>query len=215
MNIQKFTFNPFQENTYLIWDDEKNGAIIDPGCYTPQEEQQIKLFILEHQIDLNRNLNTHAHLDHIFGNRFIYDEYGLKPELHKEDEQLLEMAERSTDMYGIPGYKKSPEPEHWIEEGDIVSVGKIDFEVIFGPGHAPGHIAFYQKITRKIFSGDILFEGSFGRTDLPGGDFDTLKQSITEKMFKLPDETVVYSGHGPETTIGAEKKTNPILYMHA
>lgn len=215
MNIKKFTFNPFQENTFLVWDDKGIGAIIDPGCYTADEEKMVSHFIEKEGIQLQRLLNTHAHLDHIFGNHFIHQKYDLLPEMHKMDEPLLEMADRSAQMYGIPGYKKSPAPKRWIEEGEIIEIGGMKFKTIFGPGHAPGHIAFYNEKEAVIFSGDILFQGSFGRTDLPGGDFNTLKNSIIKNMFTLPEETKVFSGHGPETSIGAEKKNNPILFMNA
>lgn len=215
MHIKKFTFNPFQENTYLIYDDEKNCAIIDPGCYTAEEEKILKNYIEENELKPIRLLNTHAHLDHIFGNRFVYDTFQLLPELHIKDLPLIEMAERSAQMYGIPNYKNSPEPEKFIEENTTIEVGNIKLEVIFGPGHAPGHIAFYHKESAQIISGDILFQGSFGRTDLPGGDFNTLKNSIINNFFTLPDDTKVYCGHGPETHIGIEKKNNPILYMQA
>lgn len=211
IKIAKFTFNPFSENTYVLYDDTKSCVIIDPGCQMPGEKQELKKFIEEHQLAPKRLLNTHCHVDHVFGNHFVSKEYELELEAHRLDLPTLAMVPQACMMYGIRDYELSPEPTKFLEEGDVVKFGNSRLEVIHGPGHAPGHVAFYSPEDGFVINGDILFEGSFGRYDLPGGDLATLKKTITEKMFQLPDETVVYTGHGGETTIGQEKLTNPIL----
>jgi hydroxyacylglutathione hydrolase len=156
-------------------------------------------------------LNTHCHIDHVFGNYFVNETYGLKPIIHKADLFLLESLEKVAQMYQIPNVDISPEPLRFIDEGDVIEFGNTKLEIIFVPGHAPGHVAFIHNETKSVISGDVLFQGSMGRTDLPGGDMDTLINSIKTKMFALPEEFTVYSGHGPTTTIGHEKKTNPFL----
>lgn len=212
MKVIKFTFNPFQENTYLVIDEHKNTVVIDPGCYFQEEKQLLKDYISQHQLTVLALLNTHGHVDHIMGNAFIKNEYNVDLYLHEKDVPTLMMGERSAQVYGLQLFENSPLPDRYLHESDVITFGDISFEVIFGPGHAPGHVAFYSAKEKFVINGDILFKGSYGRVDLTGGDFAQLKHTITEKMFSLPDDTLVYTGHGPETTIGEEKKSNPILW---
>ena len=210
MEIHKFTFNPLQENTLVVTDDEKNCVIIDPGCYFQEEKEALKEFINSNGLEVKALLNTHAHLDHIMGNAFVKRTYDVDLYLHEADVVTLNMGDQSSQLYGLDQFETSPQPNQFLKEGDRLEFGGIVFDVIFGPGHAPGHVAFYNKAESVLINGDILFKGSYGRVDLPGGDFQTLKDTIQNKLFKLPEDTLVYTGHGPETTIGAEKASNPI-----
>lgn len=211
IQLAKFTFNPFQENTFVLFDETKSCVIIDPGCQTKAEQKILADFIEKEGLNPVRLLNTHAHVDHVFGNYFVHKTYGLELGLHELDLPTLAMVPRACAMYGIRDFELSPEPGYFLEEGKSIQFGNSELEIIFTPGHAPGHVVFYAPKDGFVVNGDVLFEGSYGRTDLPGGDFATLKKSITEKMFTLPADTLVLSGHGGETTIGAEKDTNPIL----
>lgn len=212
MEIIKFTFNPIQVNTYIAIDENNNAVIIDPGCYFEEEKQLIRDYIRNNDLKMKAILNTHAHLDHIMGNAFMKKEYNLDIYLHKKDLVTLEMAERSAELYGLHLFETSPMPDFELEEGKDINFDGISFQIIFGPGHAPGHVAFYNAQENVVINGDILFRGSYGRVDLPGGNFEELKHTITQKMFLLPDNTLVYTGHGTETTIGEEKMSNPILW---
>lgn len=213
MHVHKLTYNPFQENTYIVSDHTNECVIIDPGCYTREEQQHLKLYVAEQELKPVKLLNTHCHIDHVLGNYFVANEWGLDLEMHKEDLVTLNNIPNYAELYGFGGYQISPEPKVFLDEGDRVEFGESHLDVLFGPGHAPGHIAFYSIEEGFVINGDILFQGSFGRVDLPGGDFNTLKKTITEKMFALPDSMTVYTGHGPETKIGIEKQTNPIHHM--
>lgn len=210
MQVHKFTFNAFQENTYVVTDEANNCVIIDPGCYTAEERRELFDFIEKNALQPLAVLNTHAHIDHILGNATVIEKYAIPFYMHKEDLTTLRAVAGYAHLYGFEGYTPSPDPSSYIEDGQVLSFGDIRFTVIFGPGHAPGHVAFYSPEENFVINGDILFRGSFGRTDLPGGDFETLRNTLLNIMFKLPEETVVYSGHGPETTIGFEKKNNAI-----
>jgi hydroxyacylglutathione hydrolase len=211
IKIKKFTFNAFQENTYVLSDPSGICVIIDPGCYDRSEEQILSSYIENNGLKPLALLNTHAHIDHILGNQFVREHYGIDHYLHEKDLQTLKAVESYAHVYGFTGYKPSPEPTHSLNHGDTLNFGSIKLEVLFTPGHCPGHVVFFQPEDQFVINGDVLFQGSFGRVDLPGGDLETLKDSIFNTMFKLPDETVVYCGHGPETTIGTEKRYN---YIH-
>ncbi len=208
--IKSFTFGPFQENMFVLHDASNECAIIDPGCYTSAEQQILKKYIEEKKLHPVLLLNTHCHIDHITGNRFVHDTYRLFPLIHKEDLIVLQSQERVCQMYGL-NYDPSPLPEKFIDEGDVVSFGQTKLKVLFTPGHAPGHVVFYNAENKFVINGDVLFSGSIGRTDLPLGDFDTLENSIKTKLYTLPNATVVYCGHGQATTIGHEKKNNPFV----
>lgn len=209
--VKTFTFNPFQENTYLLYNELGEALIIDPGCSDRSEKEALSSFVQEKKLNVLALLNTHAHIDHVLGNAFVVDKYKVDFYLHKLDLPTLEAVGSYAHVYGFPSYEKSPLPTHFIEDGERLKFGSIELVVIFGPGHAPGHVAFYEAKNNLLLGGDILFQGSFGRVDLPGGDLNTLKNTIHQRIFTLPDDTVVYPGHGPTTRIGVEKKSNYIL----
>lgn len=210
LKLKSFTVNPFQQNTYLIWDSNNIAAIIDPGNSTNLENVMIKKFISENNLNLTRLLLTHAHIDHIMGNKFIFDEYGLLPEVHTEDVFFIDAMKQTAMMYGV-NCEESPKPEKYLEHNQLIEIGELKIKCIHTPGHSPGSITFYFEHEKVLISGDVLFNGSIGRTDLPKGDFDTLINSIKNKLFPLGDDVKVYSGHGPATTIGNEKQSNPFL----
>lgn len=205
-----FTFNPFQENTYLIVSN-KQAVIIDPGCFDGREKKELESYILENELTPVRLLNTHCHIDHILGNRFVSDRWNLLPELNEKDLDILKALPNYGHMFGVGVLEESPLPENYLNEGDVIEFGDVKLDILFVPGHAPGHIIFINHAEKYVIGGDCLFRESIGRTDLPGGDHQTLLDSIRAKMFTLPDDYVVYPGHGPETTIGYEKKNNPFL----
>ncbi|MCC6839995.1 MAG: MBL fold metallo-hydrolase [Flavobacteriales bacterium] len=209
MHVQKFTFNPFQENTYVLHADGE-GMLIDPGCSNQNEERELEHWLRDHGIRPVRVLLTHAHVDHVMGCAWAKKRYGLSPELHAKDLPVLEHAAASAAMFGV-ACASPPAPARFIEEGEVIPLGDEHLDVLFVPGHAPGHIAFYNPKRHFILSGDVLFQRSIGRTDLPGGDMDTLLESIRTQLYALGDEVVVYCGHGPETTIGEERRGNPFV----
>lgn len=210
--VHTLTFNPFQENTYVVSNEANECVIVDPGCYGSEEKNALKMFIEEEGFKVVALLNTHCHIDHVLGNAFVKNEYKVDFYMHKDDLPTLHAISNYAHVYGFEAYELSPEPDFLIEDKQELTFGDISFEVIFGPGHAPGHVAFYNKENAILLGGDILFKGSFGRVDLPGGNIEVLKKTIHERMFVLPENTVVYPGHGPATTIGVEKKTNYILH---
>lgn len=212
IEIKKMTFNPFQENTYILYDETKDCIIIDPGCYDKQEEKALADFISSKGLKPVKLVNTHGHIDHVLGNFFVSEEYRVDLYSHKNTIEQLAMIPTYSKMYGFNGYKMSPQPKHYLKDGDKLVFGNSELEVLFCPGHAPDHLVFYSKKQGFVINGDVLFQGSYGRVDLPGGDFATLKDSIIDKMFALPDDTKVYCGHGSETTIGHERHTNPINF---
>jgi glyoxylase-like metal-dependent hydrolase (beta-lactamase superfamily II) len=211
MEVKKFTFNPFQENTYVLFDDSKECIIVDAGCYFPAEMESLKIFIQENGLTPVKLISTHSHLDHVFGNKVVTDHYKIPLGIHPEDEVTLDALERTASMYGVPNVFKSPEPDFYFKHGDKVIFGQSELEVRFVPGHAPGHVVFISHEDKLVINGDCLFAGSIGRTDLPGGNHELLLQKIREELFTLPEDYLVYSGHGPETTIGVEKNTNPFF----
>ena len=210
ITIHCFTFGPFQENTYLLWDETLECLIIDPGNNTATENKRLSDFILQNKLIPKKLILTHAHIDHINGNKYVFDTYGLLPEVHKDDVYFIEKHLATATMYGLQA-EQSPMPKSFISEGDIILFGNSRLSTIYTPGHSPGSVSFYSNENNFIIAGDVLFYGSIGRTDLPLGNHDTLIKSIKEKLFLLPDETKVYSGHGPSTTIGFEKHNNPFL----
>lgn len=211
MTIKTFTFNPFQENTYLLFDETKEAVIIDAGCIFDAEKQTLKKYIDDNNLIVKRVINTHLHLDHQFGNKFLFQTYGLRPEACKEDEFLLETVVAQARSYGFPMDEEAESLGGYIIENQEIKFGNSILKAIHVPGHSPGSMAFYSERDGILISGDVLFQGSIGRTDLPKGDYATLILSITKKLLPLPDSTVVYCGHGPTTTIGSEKISNPFL----
>ena len=211
MTIKKFTFNPFQENTYIIYDDTRECVIIDPGCYYKYEKKELKIFIDQKKIIPKKLINTHCHIDHVFGNKFIKSNWNIPLLAHKKEEYTLENNKFVSDSYGFDNYEISPKIDQFLECGDIVKFGKSQLNVIFTPGHSPGHICLINKEDKKIISGDLIFKNSIGRTDLPGGNFETLMNSIKNKIINLEEEYQIFSGHGENTTLKNEKKNNPFL----
>ncbi|PIF01769.1 MAG: MBL fold hydrolase [Paludibacter sp.] len=209
MNIKIFPVNPLQENTYLIWDDEKNTAIIDPGMVTDREKERVKRFIDENDLKLKRLLNTHLHFDHQFGNQFICEHYNITPEAGREDEFLMETVKESARFFGLEFEGTPPEIGNYIIHNQHIKIGNISLLALHTPGHSPGSYSFYNKEANAVFVGDVLFNGSIGRTDLPRGDFNTLIHSIKTQLFTLPPKTIVYPGHATATTIEQEIAMNP------
>lgn len=210
VSVKKFTFNAFQENTYVVHDGT-NCVVIDPGCYDQFEKEALSSFIAENNLIVSALLLTHSHIDHVLGCQYVLDKYDVDFYIHNLDASTLESVQGYAHVYGFPGYNPPKLPNKILQGGEKLIFGEIELEVLFTPGHAPGHVVFYNEKNNFVINGDVLFAGSFGRVDLPGGDLETLKKSIFEIMFNLPDETVIYCGHGPETTIGTEKNTNYIL----
>lgn len=209
--VQVFEFNPFAENTYVVYDETGECAIFDPGCYTALEREIMQQFIENNTLRPVRLINTHCHLDHVFGNAFVANTWGIGLEIHAGELPVLERFPQVCQMYGVPFSEESPAPARFIEAGDVISFGNTRLEVLLTPGHSPASISFYDRTNGYVIAGDVLFLESIGRTDLPGGDFDTLLSSIRTRLFTLPDETLVYPGHGPATTIRHEKEYNPFL----
>ncbi|HZK69074.1 MAG TPA: MBL fold metallo-hydrolase [Paludibacter sp.] len=211
MTIKTFTFNPFQENTYLVFDETNEAVIIDAGCLQAGEKQVLTRFIEDNKLTLKRVLNTHLHLDHQFGNKFLFDTYGIAPEACVEDEFLLENVVAQARSYGFPVTEEAQSLGAYITENQKITFGNSSLKAIHAPGHSPGSMVLYSEKDGVMFAGDVLFQGSIGRTDLPKGDYASLILAINKKLLVLPDSTVVYCGHGPSTTIGYEKKNNPYL----
>lgn len=210
MQIQAFTFNPFSENTYVLYDQTGECIVLDPGCAYPDEEAELAQFIKTKNLTVKHILLTHAHIDHILGCDFVHKTYGVGITMHKDDLFMLQRGPQMGMMYGVP-VKQAPEPEAFLEEGDIFRFGETELDVLFTPGHSPGSITFVHKDSKSVLSGDVLFQGSVGRWDLPGGNQEVLLENIRTKLFALPDDFQVYSGHGNPTSIGVEKKFNPFF----
>ncbi|HEX4958675.1 MAG TPA: MBL fold metallo-hydrolase [Lacibacter sp.] len=208
--VKAFTFSPVQENTYLLYNERGETIVIDPGCYFPEERDVLQNFITQNRLEPKLLLNTHCHLDHVFGNKWIHETWGLLLHIHEKEKKVLDFAPASGLMWNLPFDNYNAELAY-LKEGETIKWGDDELELIFAPGHSPGHLCFYCRQQGFLIGGDVLFRESIGRTDLPGGDFNTLINSIRSGLFVLPDKTVVYSGHGPATTIGHEKKYNPFL----
>lgn len=210
MDIHFFTFNPFLENTFVLADETGECAIIDPGCYAASEQSELRQFIQERSLRPVRLLLTHAHLDHIFGNQYIYDTFGLQPELTETEVSVLDAMPEYAMMFGVSA-TPSPKPGGYLQPGTTTGFGTTELEIIASPGHSPGHVVFYHRQQQVLIGGDLLFQGSIGRVDLPGGDEATMMQSLQQVILPLPDAVEVYPGHGPSTTIGHERISNPFL----
>jgi glyoxylase-like metal-dependent hydrolase (beta-lactamase superfamily II) len=208
IQIQAFTFNALQENTYLLYDETGECVVIDPGCYDRSEKEELSGFVEGNRLKVVQLLNTHCHIDHVFGNAYVKDKYGVKLLIHERDAVTLRAVVTYAPVYGFPQYQEAA-PDGFIDEGEVIRFGNSSLDILFVPGHAPGHVAFVNHEQHFCIGGDVLFKRSIGRTDLPGGDFNTLIRSIHTKLFPLGHDFVVYPGHGESTTIGEEKRQNP------
>lgn len=209
MKIEKFTFNPFAENTYVV-SDNGIAAIFDPGMHNVEEEKEIQEYLNEEKLDLQFLINTHCHIDHILGNQYVADRFKLKLKASEKESLTLSWAAQSAAMWSVP-FKGSPEIEEFLKEDETLQIGDSKWEILEVSGHAVGHLVFYNDANKVLIGGDTLFFESIGRTDLPGGNHQDLISNIHAKLMVLPDEVSVYSGHGPETTIGHERENNPFL----
>lgn len=210
LTVHHFEFSPITENTYILFNEAGDCLIIDPGCYDQREESQLKYYITDHRLTPKMLLNTHCHLDHVFGNRFVAQTWNLELYLHPNEKIVLDYAPEAGRRWNLP-FENYQGPLHFIRGGDRISIGEDELLVIEAPGHSPGHICFYSEKQRFLIGGDVLFRNSIGRTDLPGGNHSQLLQSIRTQLFALPDAVNVYPGHGVPTTIGYEKRHNPFL----
>ncbi|MEI6749089.1 MAG: MBL fold metallo-hydrolase [Bacteroidales bacterium] len=210
LQISTFIFNSFGVNTYVVYDESHECLIIDPACQFQQEEQELSGFIEEKGLKPVRMINTHAHIDHILGNTFVCERYNLKPEAHSAGLKFYETAQTSGSVFGM-NVGHVILPSDFLKEGDCVEFGKSTMKILYTPGHADGSICLVSDKENFVITGDVLFQESIGRTDLPTGNLDRLLESIRTKLFSLPDQCIVYPGHGPTTTIGFEKRNNPFI----
>ncbi len=209
--VKKFTFNLFSENTYVVWDEESlEGIIIDPGCYDKNEEDKLAAYIKEFSIILKYLINTHCHIDHILGNKFVKDKFNPVFLIPEKDLPLIQRADTQGAAFGI-SIKEQPVSDGFISEENSITIGNSDISFLFTPGHTPGEFCVYFKKEEFCFTGDVLFQNSIGRTDLWNADYDTLINSINQKLLILPPETMIYPGHGDSSRIGIEKMQNPFL----
>lgn len=210
VTIKTFCFNPFQENTYILYNEKKEAVIIDPGCYTRIEKNQLQNFITDNALTPILFLNTHCHLDHVFGNNFVSETYHLPVHMHPNEQVVLDRLKEAAAKWGVPTEPYTGEIQY-IEQDDSILLGADSFKVLATPGHSPGSVCFYHEIQDFIIGGDLIFKDGVGRTDLPGSNPNDLIKSIKEQIFPLPESLTIYSGHGPATTWGREKKQNPYI----
>ncbi len=210
LQIKSFTFSPIAENTYVLYNEHKNAIIIDPGCYYDHEKDALKDWITQQKLTVTQLINTHCHLDHVFGNKFVADTYNLQLQIHELEKPVLEYAPTSGLRFELP-FDNYNGTLQYLAEGQHIQLNNDSLQVIHTPGHSPGSISFYCAAQHFVISGDVLFRQSIGRTDLPGGDFAILENTIKTKLYNLPTQTKVYSGHGDPTTIGYEMRNNPYV----
>jgi glyoxylase-like metal-dependent hydrolase (beta-lactamase superfamily II) len=210
IKVKVFTFSPIQENTYVLYNEHKKAIVIDPGCYFPAEQEQLYQFIESTGLEVVQLLNTHCHLDHVFGNKWVYETFKTPLCIHPDEEPMLKMAPLSGEKWGLP-FENYNGPIQYLQPGDTILLGNDALKVILAPGHSPASICFYCEFESFLIGGDVLFRESIGRTDLPGGNHEQLLTSIREQLFTLPNDVKVYPGHGLTTTIGHEKRHNPYM----
>lgn len=210
LQIKSFTFNPIQENTYILYDETKSCVIIDPGCYDADEKAELKEFITENELKPIHLINTHCHVDHVLGNAFVKKTFGLPLQIHPKEVEVLRSVKVYAPHYGLSNYEET-DPDAFFDEGDQIKFGNTVLDILFVPGHSPGSVAFVDHVSKTVIAGDVLFFRSIGRSDLPGGHHQTLIRSIETKLFALEDDYKVYPGHGQTTNIGDERKLNPYL----
>lgn len=212
MTVKVFEFNPISVNTYVLHDESNECVIIDPACFFPNEQEDLLNYITDKKLVVKHVLNTHLHFDHVFGVNFIESQLNVSMEAHKADKFLLDTMNEQMAMFGFPaGGNFVPTIGKFIDENDIIEFGNQKLSIMHVPGHSPGSIVFYNENNNFIVSGDVLFNGSIGRTDLPQGDFNLLIDGIKTKLLILPGDTIVYPGHGPATSIKGELELNPFL----
>lgn len=211
MKIKRFEFNPFPVNTYVLYDETNECVIIDAGMLFDREKEELTTFLNDNDLTLKHLLNTHLHFDHVLGVPFIYEKYSIGTKAHSGDMFLIERIKEQAAMFGVPFDADNIPVDKFIDENDVIKFGDTKLDIFHVPGHSPGSLVFYSKADNCLFAGDVLFQGSIGRTDLPGGNYEELITGIREKLLILPEDVIVYSGHGPSTTIGREKKHNPFL----
>ncbi len=214
MKIQLFECNPFAENTYVLYDETGEAIIVDPGMYGAEECAMVERFVQQRGLQVRFILLTHAHIDHILGLTWAQKRYGVEVYYHPDEQSIMDTADDMAVVFGLDGGVRPPEDYSYIGEGTSVAFGMTELEVLHVPGHSPGHLCFLERGDKMVLGGDVLFRESIGRTDLPGGDHDTLIASIYDKLLPLGDEWRVYPGHGPATTIGHERKHNPFLQQY-
>ena len=210
LHIKSFTFNPFQENTYLLFDETGEATLIDPGCYEVVEQLEVLDFISEKNLKVVQLINTHCHVDHVLGNFWAKKTFGLPLGIHENEVPVLKSVEVYGPNYGFNKYQTTT-ADYFLKEGDSISVGNETLAILLVPGHAPGHLVFHHQLSKQAIVGDTLFRGSIGRTDLPGGNHSLLLSKITSELLSLPEETILYPGHGPATTVAFEKVSNPFV----
>lgn len=213
LQIKSFTFNPYQENTYVLFDETLEGVVIDPGMYTAAEQSRFRQYLESENLSLRYTLLTHGHIDHMLGMDFVVRHWGTPIITHEGVREELEAVPAYAHMLGL-SVAPSPPPDRYVQEGDSVTFGNTTLEVLFTPGHSAGHISFFDREGGNLFSGDVLFKRSIGRTDLPGGSMPVLMESIIQKLFPLGDGVRVFNGHGPVTTLGEERKENPFVLSY-
>ena len=211
MTLYHLIFNPYEVNTYIVAADDGQCAIIDPACCSPEEQEKLAKFIAEKNLVPVWYINTHGHYDHITGNSFVSRTWSsAKGAAHKDDLFLMEKGYKQAEVFGFPA-EKPPTPQVFLDDGDTVEFGNVSMKVLHVPGHSPGSIVLQASQLNCVFTGDVLFYGSIGRTDLPGASHELLLKGIKEKLTTLPPDTIAYTGHGIKTTIGREKARNPFL----
>ncbi|NCA75232.1 MAG: MBL fold metallo-hydrolase [Alphaproteobacteria bacterium] len=210
LQIKRFTFNNFMVNTYILWDETGKAVVVDAACYSQKEQQEFSSFIENQNLTIERHLNTHCHIDHILGNEYLATTYKVLPEYHIKSIPFFVTAREIGESFGFKiGW--IPEAGHFLVDGEEVRWNQSVLKVLYTPGHAEGSLCFYSEVEKFVITGDVLFKDTIGRTDLPSGNFDLLMQSIKTRLFTLPPDTVVFPGHGPETTIGYEMAHNPFI----
>jgi glyoxylase-like metal-dependent hydrolase (beta-lactamase superfamily II) len=210
INIETFVFNPFQENTYLLFDESGQCLIIDAGCETPREQDHLVNRLGELDLTPEKLVNTHCHVDHILGVAFLARKFNLPFLFHPDEQELFAHSRSQAEIFGL-SLEMPPEPSGFLKDGDTLGFGQSTLEVIHIPGHSPGGILLHDPVGKILISGDVLFRGSIGRTDLPGGNYNSLVGGIRDRLLVLDPSTRVFPGHGPVTSIGEEKSINPFL----
>jgi glyoxylase-like metal-dependent hydrolase (beta-lactamase superfamily II) len=211
ITLKSFITNYFSENTYLVYDETGEAVLIDCGCIREEEERELECFVRKNNLTIKRYLCTHLHLDHVFGNEYVFNTYGLNPEAHKSEVELTPSLKEQAALFSLPVVKKEIPVERCLMGGEVIRFGNSELKALLVPGHSPGSLAFYNEKNGYLFAGDVLFRNSVGRTDLWGGNHEMLIAAIHDKLLLLPDETIVCPGHGPHTTLFAEKMNNPYL----